>query len=67
MDLGRQAITIVKRTLGISDTTFKILVKKMNDENSELYEAMTRVGAKYITQGPGKGRKAFIVKEWLEA
>ena len=67
MNIGRQAITIVKRTLGISDTTFKILVRKMNDENSGLYEAMTRVGAIYITQGPGKGRKAFIVKEWLEA
>ena len=67
MNIGRQAITVVKKTLGISDTTFKILVRKMNDKNSDLYKAMTKAGAKYISEGPGKGRRAFIVKEWLEA
>ena len=67
MNIGRQAITIVKKTLGISDTTFKKLVRKMNDENSELYRAMVKTGAKYMSEGPGKGRRAFIVKEWLEA
>ena len=67
MNIGRQAITIIKKTLGISDTTFKKLARKMNDENSELYQAMVKTGAKYMSEGPGKGRRAFIVKEWLEA
>ena len=67
MNIGRQAITIIKKTLGISDTTFKILIRKMNDENSDLYKAMVKAGAKYMSEGPGKGRRAFIVKEWLEA
>ena len=34
---------------------------------SDLYKAMVKAGAKYMSEGPGKGRRAFIVKEWLEA
>ena len=26
-----------------------------------------KTGAKYMSEGPGKGKRAFIVKEWLEA
>ena len=62
MNIGRQAITIVKRTLGMSSTTCETLIKKMKDENSELYKAMTKAGAKYLSEGPGK--RAFIIKEW---
>ena len=65
MNPGRQAITLVKRTLGMSSTTCETLVKKMKDENSDLYKAMTKVGAKYLSEGPGK--RAFISKEWSEA
>jgi hypothetical protein len=61
MNLGRQAITIVKRTLGMSSTTCETLIKKMKDERSDLYKAMTKVGAKYLSEGPGK--RAFITKE----
>ena len=64
MNIGRQPITIVKKALGISRSTFKRLLEKMNDRNSNLHKTMTKVGSKYITQGPGKGRRAFIVKEW---
>ena len=65
MNIGRQAISIVKKTLGMSSTTCETLIKKMRDERSDLYKAMTKVGAKYISEGPGK--RAFIVKEWMEA
>ena len=64
MNIGRQAITIVKRTLGMSSTTCETLIKKMKDENSELYKAMTKAGAKYISEGPGK--RAFITKESIQ-
>ena len=62
MNIGRQAISIVKKTLGMSSTTCETLIKKMRDERSDLYKAMTKVGAKYISEGPGK--RAFITKEW---
>ena len=62
MNIGRQAITIVKRTLGMSSTTCESLIKKMKDENSDLYKAMNKAGAKYLSEGPGK--RAFIIKEW---
>ena len=65
MNIGRQAISIVKKTLGMSSTTCETLIKKMRDERSDLYKAMTKVGAKYISEGPAK--RAFIVKEWMEA
>ena len=32
------------------------------NENSELYKAMTKAGAKYISEG--RGKRAFITKEW---
>ena len=62
MNIGRQAITIVKKTLGMSSTTCESLIKKMKDENSELYKAMNKAGVKYLSEGPGK--RAFITKEW---
>ena len=62
MNIGRQAITIVKKTLGMSNATCERLISRMKDENSELYKAMTKAGAKYISEGPGK--RAFITKEW---
>ena len=65
MNIGRQAISIVKRTLGMSNATCERLISRMKDERSDLYKAMTKVGAKYISEGPGK--RAFIVKEWMEA
>ena len=37
-------------------------IKKMKDENSELYKAMNKAGVKYLSEGPGK--RAFITKEW---
>jgi len=64
MNIGRQAISIVKKTLGMSSTTCETLIKKMRDERSDLYKAMTKVGAKYISEGPGK--RAFITKEWIQ-
>jgi hypothetical protein len=51
----------------MSSSTCETQIKKMKDENSDLYKVMTKVGAKYISEGPGKGRRAFIVKEWIEA
>ena len=62
MNIGRQAITIVKKTLGMSSTTCESLIRKMKDENSDLYKTMTKKGAKYLSEGPGK--RAFIIKEW---
>ena len=62
MNIGRQAITVIKKTLGISSTTCESLIRKMKDENSDLYKAMTKTGAKYQSEGPGK--RAFIIKEW---
>ncbi len=62
MNIGRQAISIVKRTLGMSNATCERLISRMKDERSDLYKAMTKVGAKYISEGPGK--RAFITKEW---
>jgi hypothetical protein len=62
MDIGSQDITTIKKDLNISNTTFKTLVKKMKDESSDLYKAITKVGAKYSSEGPGKGRQAYIVK-----
>jgi len=53
---------IVKKTLGMSNATCERLISRMKDENSELYKAMTKAGAKYISEGPGK--RAFITKEW---
>ena len=62
MNIGRQAISIVKKTLGMSNATCERLISRMKDERSDLYKAMTKVGAKYISEGPGK--RAFITKEW---
>jgi hypothetical protein len=62
MNIGRQAITIIKKTLGMSSTTCESLIRKMKDENSDLYKTMTKTGAKYLSGGPGK--RAFIAKEW---
>ena len=45
----------------MSSTTCETLIKKMKDERSDLYKAMTKVGAKYLSEGPGK--RAFITKE----
>ena len=56
------SISIVKRTLGMSNATCERLISRMKDERSDLYKAMTKVGAKYISEGPGK--RAFITKEW---
>jgi len=64
MNIGRQAISIVKRTLGMSNATCERLISRMKDERSDLYKAMTKVGAKYISEGPGK--RAFITKEWIQ-
>ena len=64
MNIGRQAITIVKRTLGMSNATCERLISRMKDENSELYKAMTKAGAKYISEGSGK--RAFITKESIQ-
>jgi hypothetical protein len=67
MDIGRQAVTIVKKTLGISSTTFKTLVNKMKDETSELSIAMAKAGATYISnQEGGRGNRAYIVKDWTQ-
>ena len=46
----------------MSSTTCETLIKKMKDENSDLYKAMNKAGAKYLSEGPGK--RAFIIKEW---
>ncbi len=46
----------------MSSTTCESLIKKMKDENSDLYKAMNKAGAKYLSEGPGK--RAFIIKEW---
>ena len=62
MDIGSQDITTIKKTLNISNSSFKTLVKKMKDDSSNLYKAITKVGAKYSSEGPGKGRQAYIVK-----
>jgi hypothetical protein len=62
MDIGSQDITTIKKALNISNTSFKTLVKKMKDDSSNLYKAITKVGAKYSSEGPGKGRQAYIVK-----
>jgi len=62
MNIGRQAITIVKKTLGMSNATCERLISRMKDENSELYKAMTKAGAKYTSEG--RGKRAFITKEW---
>ena len=62
MNIGRQAITVVKKTLGMSSTTCETLIKKMKDENSDLYKAMNKAGAKYLSEGPGK--RAFIINDW---
>lgn len=62
MNIGRQAITIVKKTLGMSNATCERLISRMKDKNSELHKAMTKVGAKYISEG--RGKRAFITKEW---
>ena len=64
MNIGRQAITIVKRTLGMSSTTCETLIKKMKDERSDLYKSMTKSGTKYISAGSGK--RAFITKESIQ-
>ena len=64
MNIGRQAITIVKRTLGMSNATCERLISRMKDENLELYKAMTKAEAKYISEGPGK--RAFITKESIQ-
>jgi hypothetical protein len=67
MDIGRQAVTIVKKTLGMSNTTFKTLINKMKDETSELSKAMVKVGATYMSnQEGGRGNRAYIVKEWTQ-
>ena len=54
----------VKRTLGMSNATCERLISRMKDENSELYKAMTKAGAKYISEGQGK--RAFITKESIQ-
>jgi len=64
MNIEKQAISIVKRTLGMSNATCKRLISRMKDENSELYKAMTKAEAKYISEGPGK--RAFITKESIQ-
>ena len=64
MNIGRQAITIVKKTLGMSNATCERLISRMKDENSELYKAMTKAGAKYISEGSGK--RALITKESIQ-
>ena len=55
---------IVKKTLGMSNATCERLISRMKDENSELYKAMTKAGAKYISEGQGK--RAFITKESIQ-
>jgi DEAD/DEAH box helicase len=67
MDIGRQAMSKIKEFLGMPDTTAERMIKKMKDEKSELYKAMATAGAKYISQGLGKGKRAYIVKDWIEA
>jgi len=64
MNIGRQAITIVKKTLGMSNATCERLISRMKDENSELYKAMTKAGAKYISEG--RGKRSFITKESIQ-
>ena len=39
-------------------------VGREKDENSELYKAMTKAGAKYISEG--RGERAFITKESIQ-
>ena len=46
-----------------SSNGFSFAVRNRNrDENSDLYKAMNKAGAKYLSEGPGK--RAFIIKEW---
>ena len=51
MNIGRQAITIVKMTLGMSNATCERLISRMKDENSELYKAMNKAGARRRGRG----------------
>jgi hypothetical protein len=37
----------------------------MKDENSDLYKAMNKPGAKYLSESPGK--RAFIIKGGIKA
>jgi RAD3-like DEAD/DEAH box helicase len=67
MDIGRQPMSTVKKTLGIPDTTSERIIKKMKDDTSRLYQTMASVGVKYISQGLGKGKRAYLVKDWIEA
>ena len=63
MNRGRQAVSIIKKNLGISSTTFKALINKMNNKKSALYKAMTIVGAQYESnQEGGRGNRAYIYK-----
>jgi hypothetical protein len=63
MNRGRQAVSIIKKTLGISSTTFKTFINKMNNKKSALYKAMTIVGAQYESnQEGGRGNRAYIYK-----
>jgi hypothetical protein len=66
MQIGKQAIGTVKQLLGIPQTSFERLIKMTKDETSQLYKAMKEAGTSYISNGAGRGNRAFILKEWAQ-
>lgn len=63
MEIGKQAIGTVKQILGIPQTSFERLIKITKDETSQLYKAMKEAGTSYISNGVGRGNRAFILKD----
>lgn len=59
---GKELCTKLRKTLGISHSTWDRLVVKLTDKTSELNINLTALGVSYITARSGSSTKAYLAK-----
>lgn len=59
---GKYACSVIKKSLGISSTTWERLAAKLKDSASEIHTRLTSCGVRYFLEGSGQRQRAYLVK-----
>lgn len=59
---GQTKVSMVKQFLGCSPRTWRNLTAEMSDDDSGLFGDLARIGCRYQSGGPGRGKGSVIVK-----
>ena len=65
VDIGRYSSSKIKGTLGFSQRTLERLIAATKDKASDISKAMEEVNCRFMSEGKGRGKRSFFVKEWI--